>query len=197
MRAWRDCATALKSPLQSRSYGSNPGRNHQIDLAAHLCLLVEATAIEHRENIGSSIPLILSTASWPTLTVVAPPGDNAVINSRSFVMHPDVLARIEGDDAPRETAPLESLAHERRTERLLARRSGSRCRRYGRCGRTESTSRTAVTAVPGRDRGSVGGICTRTGVRDGWSRHARPDQRLLIARNTRGRRAFLPITEDQ
>jgi glucose-1-phosphate cytidylyltransferase len=41
-----------------------------------------------------------------------PPGDNALINGGFFVLHPDVLDRIEGDDMPWETDPLESLAHD-------------------------------------------------------------------------------------
>ncbi|HUB50161.1 MAG TPA: glucose-1-phosphate cytidylyltransferase [Acetobacteraceae bacterium] len=41
-----------------------------------------------------------------------PPGDNAVINGGFFVLHPAVLDRIEGDDTPWETAPLESLARD-------------------------------------------------------------------------------------
>jgi glucose-1-phosphate cytidylyltransferase len=39
-----------------------------------------------------------------------PPGDNAVINGGFFVLHPAALRRIEGDDTPWETGPLESLA---------------------------------------------------------------------------------------
>jgi glucose-1-phosphate cytidylyltransferase len=41
-----------------------------------------------------------------------PPGDNAVINGGFFVLHPTVLRRIESDDTPWETGPLESLAHD-------------------------------------------------------------------------------------
>ena len=41
-----------------------------------------------------------------------PPGDNALINGGFFVLHPDVLDRIAGDDTPWETAPLESLARD-------------------------------------------------------------------------------------
>ena len=41
-----------------------------------------------------------------------PPGDNALINGGFFVLHPDVLDRIEGDDTPWETEPLESLARD-------------------------------------------------------------------------------------
>jgi glucose-1-phosphate cytidylyltransferase len=41
-----------------------------------------------------------------------PPGDNAVINGGFFVLHPAVLNRIESDDTPWETTPLESLAHD-------------------------------------------------------------------------------------
>ena len=41
-----------------------------------------------------------------------PPGDNALINGGFFVLHPDVLERIAGDDMPWETEPLESLARD-------------------------------------------------------------------------------------
>ncbi len=41
-----------------------------------------------------------------------PPGDNNFINGGFFVLHPDVLDRIDGDDTPWETAPLEGLARE-------------------------------------------------------------------------------------
>jgi glucose-1-phosphate cytidylyltransferase len=41
-----------------------------------------------------------------------PPGDNAVINGGFFVLHPAVLDRIEGDETPWETEPLESLARD-------------------------------------------------------------------------------------
>jgi glucose-1-phosphate cytidylyltransferase len=41
-----------------------------------------------------------------------PPGDNGLINGGFFVLHPDVLRRIESDDTPWETGPLESLAHD-------------------------------------------------------------------------------------
>ena len=41
-----------------------------------------------------------------------PPGDNAFINGGFFVLHPDVLARIEGDATPWEREPLESLARD-------------------------------------------------------------------------------------
>jgi glucose-1-phosphate cytidylyltransferase len=41
-----------------------------------------------------------------------PPGDNAVINGGFFVLRPSVLDRIESDDTPWETTPLESLAHD-------------------------------------------------------------------------------------
>ncbi len=41
-----------------------------------------------------------------------PPGDNAFINGGFFVLHPDVLDRIEGDATPWETTPLESLARD-------------------------------------------------------------------------------------
>jgi len=41
-----------------------------------------------------------------------PPGDNAFINGGFFVLQPDVLDRIDGDDTPWETAPLESLARD-------------------------------------------------------------------------------------
>jgi glucose-1-phosphate cytidylyltransferase len=42
-----------------------------------------------------------------------PPGDNALISGGFFVLHPSVLERIEGDDTPWETTPLESLARDR------------------------------------------------------------------------------------
>ena len=41
-----------------------------------------------------------------------PPGDNALVNGGFFVLHPAVLDRIESDDIPWETAPLESLARD-------------------------------------------------------------------------------------
>jgi glucose-1-phosphate cytidylyltransferase len=41
-----------------------------------------------------------------------PPGDNAFINGGFFVLHPDVLARIDDDDTPWELAPLEGLARD-------------------------------------------------------------------------------------
>ncbi len=41
-----------------------------------------------------------------------PPGDNAFINGGFFVLRPDVLERIAGDDTPWETAPLEGLAQD-------------------------------------------------------------------------------------
>lgn len=41
-----------------------------------------------------------------------PPGDNAIINGGFFVLHPAVIERIDGDDTPWETAPLESLARD-------------------------------------------------------------------------------------
>jgi glucose-1-phosphate cytidylyltransferase len=44
--------------------------------------------------------------------VEKPPGDNALINGGFFVLHPAVLDRIEGDDTPWETEPLESLARD-------------------------------------------------------------------------------------
>ena len=41
-----------------------------------------------------------------------PPGDNGLINGGFFVLQPDVIARIEGDDMPFEAAPLEGLARD-------------------------------------------------------------------------------------
>jgi glucose-1-phosphate cytidylyltransferase len=41
-----------------------------------------------------------------------PPGDNMVINGGFFVLHPAALDRIESDDMPWETSPLESLARD-------------------------------------------------------------------------------------
>ncbi|MEJ0019673.1 MAG: sugar phosphate nucleotidyltransferase [Acetobacteraceae bacterium] len=41
-----------------------------------------------------------------------PPGDNAVVSGGFFVLHPSVLDRIEGDDTPWETGPLEGLARD-------------------------------------------------------------------------------------
>ncbi len=41
-----------------------------------------------------------------------PPGDNAFINGGFFVLQPGVLGRIDGDDTPWETAPLEGLARD-------------------------------------------------------------------------------------
>ncbi|MFZ3008023.1 MAG: glucose-1-phosphate cytidylyltransferase [Phenylobacterium sp.] len=39
-----------------------------------------------------------------------PPGDNGLINGGFFVLQPDVVSRIAGDEIPFESAPLESLA---------------------------------------------------------------------------------------
>ncbi len=83
-----------------------------------------------------------------------PPGDNALINGGFFVLHPSVLERIEGDDTPWETAPLESLARGRElcayratpasgsrwtrcATRRRSRHSGRLAGRRGRCGATE------------------------------------------------------------
>jgi glucose-1-phosphate cytidylyltransferase len=41
-----------------------------------------------------------------------PPGDNALISGGFFVLHPDVLERIRGDDTSWESEPLESLARD-------------------------------------------------------------------------------------
>ncbi len=41
-----------------------------------------------------------------------PPGDNGLINGGFFVLQPDVVDRVTGDDVPFESAPLESLAHD-------------------------------------------------------------------------------------
>ena len=41
-----------------------------------------------------------------------PPGDNAFINGGFFVLRPEVIDRIGGDDTPWEMAPLESLARD-------------------------------------------------------------------------------------
>jgi glucose-1-phosphate cytidylyltransferase len=41
-----------------------------------------------------------------------PAGDGGYINGGFFVLHPRVLERIEGDDVPWESAPLESLARD-------------------------------------------------------------------------------------
>ncbi|MEJ8572497.1 glucose-1-phosphate cytidylyltransferase [Microbaculum marinum] len=41
-----------------------------------------------------------------------PPGDNALINGGFFVLSPQVLSRIAGDDTPWELEPLESLARD-------------------------------------------------------------------------------------
>lgn len=41
-----------------------------------------------------------------------PPGDNGLINGGFFVLQPQVLDRIEGDETIFELAPLESLAHD-------------------------------------------------------------------------------------
>lgn len=50
--------------------------------------------------------------TWWRASAKKPPGDNALINGGFFVLHPDVLDRIEGDDTPWETEPLESLARD-------------------------------------------------------------------------------------
>ena len=39
-----------------------------------------------------------------------PPGDNGLINGGFFVLQPEVISRIAGDEIPFETAPLEGLA---------------------------------------------------------------------------------------
>ena len=44
--------------------------------------------------------------------VEKPPGDNGFVNGGYFVLHPSVLDRIEGEDTPWETTPLESLARD-------------------------------------------------------------------------------------
>ncbi|WP_340645214.1 glucose-1-phosphate cytidylyltransferase [Phenylobacterium sp.] len=41
-----------------------------------------------------------------------PPGDNGLINGGFFVLQPEVVSRIDGDEIPFETAPLEGLAAE-------------------------------------------------------------------------------------
>ncbi len=41
-----------------------------------------------------------------------PPGDNAFINGGFFVLHPEVIERIDGDATPWEMAPLEGLARD-------------------------------------------------------------------------------------
>ena len=41
-----------------------------------------------------------------------PPGDNGFVNGGFFVLHPSVLARIDGDDTAWERTPLESLARD-------------------------------------------------------------------------------------
>ncbi len=41
-----------------------------------------------------------------------PPGDNGLINGGFFVLQPEVVGRIAGDEIPFEAAPLESLAHD-------------------------------------------------------------------------------------
>ncbi len=41
-----------------------------------------------------------------------PPGDNGLINGGFFVLQPEVIARIEGDDMAFEAAPLEGLARD-------------------------------------------------------------------------------------
>lgn len=46
-----------------------------------------------------------------------PPGDNGLINGGFFVLQPEVVSRIDGDDVPWESAPLESLA---RDQELMA-----------------------------------------------------------------------------
>ena len=55
-----------------------------------------------------------------------PPGDNAFINGGFFVLHPAVLDRIDGDDTPWETEPLESLAHDGELRASATPDSGSR-----------------------------------------------------------------------
>ncbi|WP_340316729.1 glucose-1-phosphate cytidylyltransferase [Rhizorhabdus argentea] len=44
--------------------------------------------------------------------VEKPPGDNALINGGFFVLQPDVIGRVAGDDMPFEAEPLEGLARE-------------------------------------------------------------------------------------
>ena len=43
-------------------------------------------------------------------SIEKPPGDNGLINGGFFVLHPDVVSRITGDEIPFEAAPLEGLA---------------------------------------------------------------------------------------
>ena len=72
-----------------------------------------------------------------------PPGDNALINGGFFVLHPDVLERIAGDDMPWETEPLESATPAsgspwtRCATGRRSRRCGRRATRHGRRGRTD------------------------------------------------------------
>ena len=53
--------------------------------------------------------------------VEKPPGDNGLINGGFFVLQPDVVGRIAGDDTPFEARPLEGLAHD---GQLMAYRHG-------------------------------------------------------------------------
>jgi glucose-1-phosphate cytidylyltransferase len=44
--------------------------------------------------------------------VEKPPGDEGLINGGFFVLQPEVVGRIEGDEMPFESAPLQGLAHD-------------------------------------------------------------------------------------
>jgi glucose-1-phosphate cytidylyltransferase len=70
--------------------------------------LATVTAVTPPGRFGA---LVLEADTVTSFTE-KPPGDNALINGGFFVLHPDVLNRIEGDDAAWETGPLEGLARD-------------------------------------------------------------------------------------
>jgi glucose-1-phosphate cytidylyltransferase len=70
--------------------------------------LATITAVAPPGRYGA---LLLKDAAVTRFTE-KPPGDDSLINGGFFVLHPDVLQRIAGDDTPWETEPLESLARD-------------------------------------------------------------------------------------
>lgn len=70
--------------------------------------LATVTAVTPPGRYGS----LMTDGDAVTSFTEKPPGDNAIISGGFFVLHPSVLDRIEGDDTPWETAPLEGLARD-------------------------------------------------------------------------------------
>jgi glucose-1-phosphate cytidylyltransferase len=85
-----------------------------IDVAALIAFhqehgkLATVTAVTPPGRYGA----LLLQADAVTRFSEKPPGDNALINGGFFVLEPEVLDRIAGDDTPWETEPLESLARD-------------------------------------------------------------------------------------